>query len=167
MKNVLLTLALLLAAGLTLAADPPPDCQDAPYREFDFWIGEFEVLSPDGSVAGHNRIEPTLNGCALTEHWTGTDGSEGRSVNFYDRREQHWNQVWIDAQGGVLRLSGGMVDGSMVLAGTTRGKDGALRQHRISWTAMPDGSVRQHWESSADDDASWTTVFDGSYRHPK
>ena len=75
-----------------------------------------------------------------------------------------WNQVWIDAQGGVLRLAGGMADGSMLLEGTTPNKDGGIRHHRIRWTPLPDGSVRQHWESSTDDGATWATVFDGNYR---
>jgi hypothetical protein len=34
---------------------------------------------------------------------------------------------------------------------------------RITWTPEQDG-VRQHWQSSADDGATWTTVFDGHYR---
>jgi hypothetical protein len=167
MKRLIAASVLLCAAGSAFAANPPPDCSAPEFRQFDFWIGTFEVRTPDGAIAGHNVIEPTLNGCALTEHWTGTDGSEGRSVNFYDRREQRWNQVWIDAQGGVLRLAGGMTDGSMLLEGTTPNKDGGLRHHRIRWTPLPDGSVRQHWESSTDGGATWITVFDGNYRHPR
>ena len=167
MNSFITASAILLAATTAQAADPPPDCTGAEYRQFDLWIGEFDVRSPDGQLAGHNVIEPTLNGCVLTEHWTGTDGSEGRSVNFYDRREQRWNQVWIDNRGGVLRLAGGIVDGSMLLEGTTSGKDGAIRRHRIRWTPNPDASVRQHWESSTDDGATWATVFDGIYQPRK
>ncbi len=59
---------MLLAAGAAHAADPPRNCSSVEYRQFDFWIGGFEVRSPDGELAGHNVIEPTLNGCALTEH---------------------------------------------------------------------------------------------------
>ena len=146
------------------AAEPPPDCNGPEYRQFDFWIGKFEVRTPDGKIAGHNVIEPTLHGCALTEHWTGTSGSEGRSINFYDRHEQRWHQVWIDAQGEVLRLAGGISDGSMLLEGTAPGEDGGILRHRIRWTPLPDGSVRQHWESSTDGGAHWTTLFDGNYR---
>jgi len=156
----------LFAASLA-AAQPPPDCTGAEYRQFDFWIGSFEVRLPDGSVAGHNVIESALNGCLITEHWTGAGGSEGRSINFYDRDDKRWHQIWIDSQGGVLRLTGGIVDGSMVLEGTTPDKGGNFQRQRIRWTPLSDGSVRQHWESSADDGATWTTVFDGTYRQQR
>jgi hypothetical protein len=29
---------------------------------------------------------------------------------------------------------------------------------------LPDGRVRQHWETSKDGGATWTTAFDGYYR---
>ena len=35
--------------------------------------------------------------------------------------------------------------------------------NRITWPPRADGSVRQHWQTSSDDGASWTTVFDGLY----
>jgi hypothetical protein len=34
-------------------------CDSARYREFDFWIGRWEVRTPDGRIAGHNHIEET------------------------------------------------------------------------------------------------------------
>ena len=58
MNSFITPSALLLAAGTANAADQPPDCSGAEYRQFDFWIGEFEVRTPDGQLAGHNVIEP-------------------------------------------------------------------------------------------------------------
>ena len=37
---------------------------------------------------------------------------------------------------------------------------------RGTWTPLEDGVVRQHFEQSGDDGATWTTWFDGYY-HPK
>ena len=48
--------------------------------------------------------------------------------------------------------------------GLAPGEDpSAMLLQRITWTTEASG-VRQHWQSSADDGASWTTVFDGHYR---
>jgi len=35
--------------------------------------------------------------------------------------------------------------------------------NRTIWTPLPEGDVRQHWERSTDNGATWTTVFDGRY----
>ena len=93
----------------------------------------------------------------------GTGGGRGRSVNFYDRNDGQWHQVWIDDRGQPLYLSGGFDGTSMILQGETRDTAGKATLQRITWTPQPDGRVRQHWESSADTGKNWSTVFDGYY----
>jgi hypothetical protein len=73
-----------------------------------------------------------------------------------------WHQTWVDNQGTLLLLEGGMRSGSMVLEGQSTAADGQLTRHRISWTPNADGSVRQHWEST-DAKGQWSTAFDGRY----
>jgi len=129
-------------------------CQSDAHRAFDFWVGDWVVYSPAGDVAGHNTIELVLGGCALHENWVGASGGEGHSYTFYDRNTGKWHQTWIDANGTALYVEGGWTGEAMVLT------DGA---NRITWTPLDGGSVRQHWESSTDGGASWTTAFDGEY----
>ena len=54
----------------------------------------------------------------------------------------------------------------MVLEGEDPPTEQAARgvRHRITWTPRPDGTVRQHWQTSLDGGATWTTAFDGAYR---
>jgi len=55
----------------------------------------------------------------------------------------------------------------MVLEGRAPAEDDPSRldRQRITWTPSLDGSeVRQHWEVSSDDGATWQTAFDGHYR---
>ena len=143
--------------------DGPPPCSSDEFRAFDFWLGEWEVSNPEGDVVGENTIRAVLDGCALEENWRGASGSVGRSLNLYDARTGKWHQTWVDNSGLLLRLDGGLVDGSMVLEGELRERDGRTRLHRITWTPGPDGTVRQHWERSEDDGQTWSTVFDGTY----
>ena len=77
-----------------------------------------------------------------------------------------WHQTWVDSGGSLLLLDGGPLDGGMVLEGVAPADDDPRRldRQRITWTPMPDGSVRQHWEVSADDGGAWRTAFDGRYR---
>lgn len=162
---------LSVAAAIVLAipgAAAAQNAQQAPcsapeYRHFDFWVGDWEVRNAAGNLAGTNSITPMLNGCVLHEQWSGSSGSVGESFNIYDQSTGTWHQTWVDNGGLLLRLDGGLEGDSMVLRGELQGRDGAMRQHRITWTPRDDGSVRQHWENSTDGE-SWNTLFDGTYR---
>lgn len=133
-------------------------------RDFDFWVGEWDVFGPGDRQVGTNSITRLLDGGALAEHWRGAGGVEGHSLNSYDAGTDRWHQTWVDSTGGLLLLDGGLVEGAMVLEGTVAATDGGEPQRqRITWTREPDG-VRQHWESSDDDGATWQTAFDGRYR---
>lgn len=161
MKIIVALAALFL--GSTLSAQTPP-APPPEARQFDFWVGEWEVFSPDGKKQGENRIERMAGGWGLLENWTGADGSDGKSLNTWMPRKKQWQQFWI-GQGGALELAGGLNEkGEMVLEGRFTGRDGKERVNRITWTPNPDSTVRQHWQSSTDGGASWTTVFDGLYR---
>src|SRR5580765_3084202 len=128
---------------------------------FDFWVGEWDVFGPKGAQVGTSSIVEVLGTGALSEHWHGAGGFEGRSLNAYDATRGHWHQTWLDSTGGVLMLDGGLVDGSMVLEGLAPGEDpSAMLLQRITWTPEQDG-VRQHWQSSADDGATCTSGFVG------
>jgi hypothetical protein len=167
----LLGLGALLAAGGTLAqeAAKPAACQGVEARQFDFWIGRWEVFAPDGRKAGDNVIESIDGGCALIERWTGRGGFTGTSLNSWDAGAKLWRQHWVDNQGGLLRLAGRFEAGSMVLGASEPHPDkpGATRRQRIRWTPLPDGAVRQLWEQSDDDGATWTVAFDGRYVRPR
>jgi hypothetical protein len=99
----------------------------------------------------------------LQEHWVDTDGNTGTSLNVYDARSKKWHQTWVDDQGGLLVLDGGMAQGAMVLSGHRLSREGKPVVERITWSKMSNGNVRQLWDRSADDGKTWTTVFDGIY----
>jgi hypothetical protein len=57
-------------AQTPLAPPPKPrPCAAAEHRQFDFWLGDWEVRDATGKLVGHNGIEAAHNGCALIEHW--------------------------------------------------------------------------------------------------
>ncbi|MET1257277.1 hypothetical protein [Aliikangiella maris] len=82
-------------------------CSSGEYRQFDFWIGEWEVSNAKGEPVGNNHIFPILNGCALSENWQSVKGGKGVSYTFYDQNQKQWHQTWVDANGGALYLNGG------------------------------------------------------------
>lgn len=147
------------------SALPESPCSTAKHRQFDFWLGQWNVSS-NGQPAGTNSVELIHNGCALQENWqgAGAGGLSGTSFNIYDQANDRWHQTWVDSSGTLLQLDGGLVDNRMVLSGKRPSRDGdRIVLHRISWTAEEDGRVRQYWEASNDDGQSWSVLFDGLY----
>lgn len=146
------------------SANPPPrPCTAPEHRQFDFWVGQWEVHTPDGKRAGANRIRPILDGCVLHESWTGAGGSNGTSYNVYDQTRKRWHQTWVDNQGSLLQLDGTFRGGRMKLEGETRDSSGGRVLQRITWEQTAPKNVRQLWEVSSDGGGSWRVVFDGRY----
>ena len=53
---VFLLLVCASAQSLAAAAQTAPPCKARPeYRQFDFWVGEWDVQNPQGQTAGTNR----------------------------------------------------------------------------------------------------------------
>lgn len=114
-------------------------------------------------TAGTNSVTLEESGCNVHEHWTGSKGGTGQSFNFYDRSDGKWHQLWIDNSGMVLRLSGSYADGTMSYTGVTMRRNGTKVLHRLSFINNANGTVRQFWESSADDGKTWSVAFEGIY----
>ena len=139
---------------------PHKPCNTPEFRQFDFWLGDWNVTSAAApGTTSRNRITPVNDGCTLREEYTTPTGYAGTSLNFYDAARKRWHQTWIDNQGGALYLQGGLEGEAMVM----RTVDDPVNVQRITWTPLADGSVRQHWESTSDGGKTWTTVFDGRY----
>ena len=159
----------LLGGGQAMARSPPappPACTAAEHRQFDFWLGHWNVLGgADGTVPqGSSRIERSDNGCWITEHWHGARGSNGTSLNAWDAASGVWRQFWTGGDGVVLRLEGSLRDGAMEMHGELPKRGGGVQLQRIRWSPQTDGSVIQQWDTSDDDGGSWQTSFRGVYR---
>jgi hypothetical protein len=141
---------------------PPPACTAAEFRQFDFWLGKWKVRDTQGKQVGTSEISGVSEGCAIREQWTSASGQGGTSINYYEATEQKWHQDWVGGDGTILHLRGNLRDGAMVLSGESKGARGTII-NRITWTPLPDGKVKQHWETSTNTGKSWTTSFTGIY----
>jgi tetratricopeptide (TPR) repeat protein len=145
-------------------------CGGAEYRQFDFWLGEWDVFNPNGQKIGRNEITSTNDRCVVFENWRDVRGSTGNSFNFYEPGTKRWHQFWVSSNGNgsplsaapdgtPMPMSGGLVNGAMVLQSPA----GVKPLNRWTWSKVEGGKVRQHAEQSDDGGATWRTVFDGTY----
>lgn len=143
-------------------------------QRLDFWIGEWNVYISDDTgkevLAGSNRIEKILDGCAITELWRSSRGGEGRSLFYFHPADERWKQVWVTARALAV---GGLKEKAEVLAyegpgirfqGRVSLPDGSEVLDRTTLTPLEGGNVRQHIEYSSDGGTNWQTAFDAVYR---
>lgn len=145
-------------AATTANATP---CEHTPEnRQFDFWIGEWNVETTTGQKAGSSKVERILNGCALLENWSG--GGDGKSLNIYNAHRKQWQQFWVDASGEVHEYAGGLVNGEMRFEGPASDHDGNRTMRRMTFTRLDGGRVKQKGEVSPDG-KSWTVEYELIY----
>ncbi|MBX2847435.1 MAG: hypothetical protein KTR16_03890 [Acidiferrobacterales bacterium] len=139
-------------------------CATEEHRAFDFWLGVWSVTA-SGKYAGKNKISLEQNGCVLRESWaSASPGYTGTSLNFFNANKKQWQQLWVDNQGASLELTGGLINGAMVLSSkAVESNDGKMQVNRITWSKNKDGSVRQTWDL-LEDEKVVNVLFDGQYQ---
>ena len=135
-------------------------CQAAAYRQFDFWVGKWDVFGyPTGPFSGTNVITSELDGCVVLENWKSVFGGRGRSLNAYDASTGRWSQMWVGGGGcpfANIFVEGMLDNGTMKMMGSREQPLGFLisqcpgagsvvfaHADRIHWTPLPNGDVVQ------------------------
>ena len=135
-------------------------CSAPEHRQFDFWVGRWDVYPPGkNKLVAHSLIESVYGGCGVRENWMPLSNQPGGSLNIYVPEEKRWEQFWIDSQGSRAIFTGGWNGKAMVIQGKWAGP-----LVRISYTKNADGSVRQFGEQSTDEGKNWAPSFDLTYR---
>jgi hypothetical protein len=62
------------------------NCCSPEYRQFNFWVGEWEVFNQKGEKVGTNKIVSMQDSCVIQENWV-SDGQTGTSYNFYNKSD--------------------------------------------------------------------------------
>jgi hypothetical protein len=142
-------------------------CKAAPeFRQFDFWIGEWDVKTQQGGIAGSSSVQLILGQCIIFENWTSGAGSSGKSFNIYDVSDKQWHQTWVSDKGVFTHYKGGLKEGSMVVVADTV-VGGKKTLAKMTFSKLPNGDVRQFGENSVDEGKTWTPSFDLIYSKKK
>jgi hypothetical protein len=73
----------------------PTFCSGPEYRQFDFWLGDWDVFEADKVAAvARTRVDRILDGCVLREDYESTNGLKGQSFSLYDASRRIWHQSW-------------------------------------------------------------------------
>jgi hypothetical protein len=162
-------IAFSLISSASAESVEPMRCNDLPsYHLLDFWVGDWDVYVGDEKV-GHNRIEKTLNGCAVTEHWVDSAGNEGTSLFFVNDGGQ-WKQIWVTERanrpGGVKEKTNVEIapEDGVRFQGVLYHPEAGQWFDRTTLKSVGNGAVSQVIEISSDAGNTWETTFDAIYR---
>ncbi len=174
MKNKFLLL--LFAAStffLHASAQNAKPCSLPEFRQFDFWIGEWEAFGVKGAKAGDSKISVLLDSCVILEEWASTGTQQGltytgKSFNSYNAASKQWQQTWVDNTGNTTEfLRGDGSNGKIIYyADKVAGANGKTFMRRLTFTKLSDDKVRQLGERS-DDGITWAVEYDLEYRRKK
>lgn len=140
-------------------------------REFDFWIGDWDVFdTKTGRKAGTNSITIVSGGCMLLENWMDvTQTNTGTSINYVNTETGKWEQVYKDNTAGMPTkyTDGECINGVMKFSVTTKSPDGKMQPGRFVFEKKSADEVRQYQEMTNDEGKTWTMLFDLTYKRKK
>jgi hypothetical protein len=155
---------LVFLAAASAPAAPPQACTAPEHRQFDFWIGKWDVFdAKSGARAGASQIELLYGACVIRENWS-EPGFAGGSLNIY--ADGKWRQTWVDQSGSRREFEGGVSDGKMILVARVHRPQAPDKTFlvRMTFTKNGDGTVRQFSDYSKNDGATWAFRYDYIYK---
>lgn len=168
MRKLLLILISQFLAISLLAQRP---CSAENYRQFDFWIGDWDVYAKNGNKAGNSKISLILDSCIILEEWTSANSTQGliysgKSFNTYNAATRQWKQTWVDNVGGSTEYpQGSYKDNKMVfITDPFPFRKDTMAVRRLSFYNLAADKVRQHGEITKDNGGTWSTEYDLEYR---
>ncbi|WP_219892517.1 hypothetical protein [Aquisediminimonas profunda] len=145
----------------------PPGCTEPENRQFDFWLGEWDVsMTGTTDLVAESSITLADQGCVILETWRPFQGASGHSINGFDSSAKEWKQTWIDATGRITPYGGTMQDGTLIMddrSGQTLANQ-KFAKRRMNFHPIDDSTVRQWGEGWDNAKQAWVVTWDLTYR---
>lgn len=171
MKQFFLFIAILISVQSLVAQKP---CSNPVYRQFDFWLGEWDAFGVNGKKAGDSKISLILDSCIILEEWASANVTQGiryagKSFNTYNNNTKQWQQTWVDNVGGSTEFLTGKFENDKIIfqTGSFLFSKDTMAIRKLTFYNLGKEKVRQHGEISKDDGRTWTTEYDLEYRRKK
>ncbi len=154
-------------------SEPAMPCSSPQARQFDFWLGEWDLTWPaeqTGGEAGEvgrgkNTITRRFGDCVIEENFAFADDTFlGHSVSVYDAQADMWRQTWVDNMGGYLLFAGNYDGKTMELRTPTVERDGEQIVQRMVFSSIQRDSLRWDWQGSRDGGETWNDLWNITYQ---
>ncbi|MGD2061127.1 MAG: DUF1579 family protein [Acidimicrobiia bacterium] len=156
--------------------DEQRPCSSAEARQFDFWLGEWQLSWPAEQAGGEpgerqtgtNRITRMFDDCVIEENFaTDDERFRGHSVSVYDEKAKCWRQTWVDSSGGYLVFTGNYDGETMELRTTPEERAHETVVQRMVFSDITDDSLEWSWQGSRDGGDTWNDLWNISYQRDR
>ncbi len=162
---VLVSILLAVSSKISAQNNDQNSCETEYHSQFDFWVGNWKVYNEQGVLLGTNKVVKMTNACTIQENWESMkSSSKGTSYNYFNKKDNSWNQVWIDNSGGSLVLKGKFDNGVMTLQSDLTKDEKGVYRDKITWTQQNNGSVIQEWVQVDKNGKETKKLFKGIYK---
>jgi len=173
MKKLFIFLFIFLLNPQSIFAQRVP-CSSPEFRQFDFWIGEWEAFATNGKKGGDSKISLILDSCIILEEWTSAGMQQGlryagKSFNTWNAASKQWQQTWVDNTGNTTAFTKGKFENRKIIFTTDPfpfSKD-TLATRRLTFFDLGTDKVRQLGEITKDKGTTWAIEYDLEYRRRK
>lgn len=172
MKKYFILTSFLFYCSSLLAQSKP--CSSLVYRQFDFWIGDWEAFATNGKKAGDSKISVILDSCIILEEWISTAANNsfryaGKSFNTYNANTGQWQQTWVDNAAASTEYLMGKFETDKIIFETNPFKFSkdttAIR--KLTFFNLGKDKVRQLGEITKNNGQAWAAEYDLEYRRKK
>ncbi len=156
--------SILIAQNTTLNQPVPLPAES---RQFDFWVGEWEVFNHQNKKAGESIIEKILRHAVILENWTGASGYVGKSFNHFNKEKGKWIQYWVDQNSDPILFEGNYdeTQKAMIFFSYDHAKDKENPYIRkLTFYNLDPNTVRQFSQQSSDEGKTWNVEYDFTYK---
>ncbi len=169
---------LLLDRQVDLALDAahaqPSPCRSPESRQFDFWLGEWDVVNrqrrPEGTAWGvtgraTDRVYAVADGCGIVEQWRGSTAPRyvvGYSLRAWNPDKHKWDLVLLwprPEQPRFVTLEGGFRHGRGEFFRSGTGGEGTPVEVRFTFSDITANSLRWNDGTSRDGGRTWATTW--------
>ena len=168
-----ISLAALLVHSSAFAQryDPSKPCSEGQRRQFDFWLGSWDVTWPASSHgpagSGRDNVQKILANCVVQENFLpDTSALRATSISTYVPETGQWKQIWADNEGHSRDLTGESKNGEVVLSGQTEVNGKKVLQRSV-WKNIKPMELDCNWEQSQDGGQTWQVLWPMHYTRHK
>jgi hypothetical protein len=163
-RNALFLVGMAACVSPRAASAATPCATNPESRQLDYWLGDWFVAAPGSTGSSSSNVSLSLDKCLVVENWNDGKDHAGENLFGYSADDRSWRGVFADNRGRVhVFVDGTVAAGAAEFRGPSASSDGKTVLNRVKIVRVTPNTIKQTWERSGDNGATWIMAFHGEY----